>query len=176
MASLETRISDYLSRHPRSSARQIAAAINENKSTVNAALYAGRNTLFSTAGTAPPLWIAYSPATDDGLKYQDCEGRGLPGVMGYKTGATGDGAYKRRQILVRIMEKPLPRINSKAYMDEWGTIMSAKRLTRLVDHLAVQHNTRPMGRFKDSHREWVADIEYLLERCASLGVTRPYLK
>ena len=176
MASLETRISDYLSRHPKSSARQIAAAINENKSYVNAALYAGRNTLFSAAGTAPPLWIAYSQATDDGLTYQNCEGRGLPGVMGYKTGATGDGAYKRRQILVRIMEKPLPRINSKAYMDEWGDYLSAERLTRLLDHLAVQHNTRPMGQFKDSHREWVADIDYLLERYASLGVPRPYLK
>jgi len=42
--------------------------------------------------------------------------------MGYKTGATGDGAYKRRSILMRIMEKPLPRINSQQYMAEWGEI------------------------------------------------------
>jgi len=76
VASLEARISDYLVRQPKSSARQIAAAINEKKSDVNAALYAGRNTLFSAAGTAPPLWSAYSQATDDGLRYQDCEGRG----------------------------------------------------------------------------------------------------
>ncbi|NVK30206.1 MAG: hypothetical protein HWE20_04340 [Gammaproteobacteria bacterium] len=176
MTELETKIFKFLLSHPNSEAKQIAAEVGEVKALVNLALYSASERLFKKTEGTPPRWIAMNPSQSDRLDYKDCQGRGLPGVMGYKTGATGDGSYKRRSILMHIMEKPLPRINSQQYMAEWGEIMSPVRLERLVNHLAVQHNTRPAGQFIDSHREWIADIDFLLERYESLGVNRPTLR
>jgi len=176
MTELETKISRFLFLHPNSAAKQIASEIGEPKALVNSALYSANERLYKKTEGTPPRWVAINPLQSDRLDYTDCEGRGLPGVMGYKTGATGDGAYKRRSILMRIMEKPLPRINSQQYMAEWGEILSPERLERLVNHLAVQHNTRPAGQFIDSHREWIADIDFLLDRYSSLGIKRPTLR
>ena len=122
MTELETKISRFLFLHPNSAAKQIASEIGEPKALVNSALYSANERLYKKTEGTPPRWVAINPLQSDRLDYTDCEGRGLPGVMGYKTGATGDGAYKRRSILMRIMEKPLPRINSQQYMAEWGEI------------------------------------------------------
>lgn len=56
-------IKDFLSRNPRSSAKQIAKAIALDKSKVNSILYANKGAFFAQHETSPPTWSLFQSAT-----------------------------------------------------------------------------------------------------------------
>lgn len=57
---LRDSIKDFLRVNPRSSARQIAKSIANEKTNINSILYAGKGVLFTKHDTSPPTWSLFA--------------------------------------------------------------------------------------------------------------------
>lgn len=148
--------------HPHSTAKEIAKRLLEEKTKINSkCLYAYEGMYFKKSDTAEYGWLAIEK-TCEIIQVGD---QGIPGYMGYKVGATGDGRSKRWKVLDRIMGGKLPNINSVEYMAKWGEPHSQERLHRLANHIAYFRNTHrdrhDADRFNDAIREWTDDLKYL---------------
>jgi hypothetical protein len=89
---------------------------------------------------------------------------GILGFMGYRVGQSGHTDRRRRELLDDVFTLTLPRINSEAYMAEWGAPSSAGRLKKIAYSLATfAKNAKRQGRpsMVESIKDWEADLAYL---------------
>lgn len=90
--------------------------------------------------------------------------QGLLGFMGYRVGISGLGASRRQGLLDFVYTNDLPSVNSRAYMDEWGTPRSGVRLKKMADAIATFARNFKRGRsekYTVAISEWEADLGYL---------------
>ena len=84
--------------------------------------------------------------------------------MGYKVGSSGiKDAARRREVLKRTFQNELPNVNSRAYMEEWGSPNSSKRLQKIANSIAAFCS---LNKRKDSPSElaishWEEDLNWL---------------
>jgi Adenosine deaminase z-alpha domain len=159
---LKQKIKKFLQKHPRSPASVIARNIDVTKKHVNPILYKDSDD-FVCEGNDLPLWSLVTPEVKKPREnyIQGSAGEGLPGYLGYKAGVHGLSRYKRRELLDRIMTRPLPDFVSAEYMEAWGDINSQERVVRLADHLAYFRNTRYGKVFAQARQDWSDDLDYL---------------
>lgn len=89
-------------------------------------------------------------------------------ALGYKVGETSWLSRKQRQEILRdaFEMQDLPRVESDAYMEKWGSARSHQRLWRIAYHLAMQLNG-PVGRDwrkPQTRSDWLEDLEWLYEK------------
>lgn len=82
--------------------------------------------------------------------------------LGYQVGAKGLNVYQRRRILNDAYRGNLPQVADPAYMAEWGSRRTRRRLWRIAHHLAMliraNHNK---SNFSMALDEWSADLDWL---------------
>jgi hypothetical protein len=89
---------------------------------------------------------------------------GLLRYMDYKVGVNGYVKRDRLEILERVYEETLPKVNSPAYMAEWGRPSSSQRLQKMADSIASfvrnakRHSYNDMSMAID---EWESDLAHL---------------
>lgn len=89
---------------------------------------------------------------------------GILSFMGYKVGSSGLPVEIRQQLLSEIFSGHLPLLNSKEYMNEWGSKKSSRRLRKMAESIAafVRNAKRRRGaRLKNAVIDWETDLEYL---------------
>lgn len=97
---------------------------------------------------------------DTQFQYQ----QGLLGFVGYRVGAYGVAASQRQELLGAIYEGPLPSVNSRAYMDEWGAPRTATRLRKLsyaIATFARNAKRRDRVHLATAITQWEEDLDYL---------------
>ena len=89
---------------------------------------------------------------------------GLLRRCGYRVGANGLPEHQRRWILDDIYLRPLPSMENRAYLCEWGEPQTAQRLRKLANTIAAftrnakHRNTR---NFETAIAHWESDLAYL---------------
>lgn len=89
---------------------------------------------------------------------------GMLGFVGYRVGASGVAADQRADLLDSVYAKALPPLNSKAYMESWGTPGTAARLSKLAGSLAAfarNAKRQQRNRLATAIAEWEVDLAYL---------------
>lgn len=89
---------------------------------------------------------------------------GLLRYMDYKVGINGYVEQDRREILERIFQETLPKVNSPAYMAEWGRPSSSNRLQKMADSIASFVRNAKRQSYNDMSMaidEWESDLAYL---------------
>ena len=109
-----------------------------------------------------------APAAKYGFKgnaffYKD----GLLSYVGYKVGNDGVRTVVRRNILDCVFHNVLPNVESKDYMEEWGSRKSSSRLKKLAESIAAF--TRNAKRNNDvdysqAIKDWQDDLDYLYHK------------
>jgi hypothetical protein len=97
---------------------------------------------------------------DSYFQYQ----QGLLGFIGYRVGASGVGATQRQDLLDSVYLGPLPLLNSKDYMAEWGHPSTGNRLKKIAESIAAfarNAKRRDDQRMSTAIAEWEADLNYL---------------
>jgi hypothetical protein len=92
---------------------------------------------------------------------------GMLSHLEYRVGSSGHLAKERRQILDDIYLGSLPNVNSREYMEEWGTPKTAKRLKKLAETLAALTRTAKRKVEHDTStavEDWEADLQYLKKK------------
>lgn len=62
---------------------------------------------------------------------------GLLRFMGYTVGTNGIGQHRRKEILDAAFNSILPNVNTRNYMEEWGSPDTAKRLRKIAESIAA---------------------------------------
>jgi hypothetical protein len=98
----------------------------------------------------------------------DFEPIGMLSHFGYRVGKNGISETTRRSILERIFfERSLPKINSAAYVEEWGQAKTGKRLRKMAESIAAfcrnakRRNSADMAESVDG---WQRDLAWLKEQ------------
>lgn len=90
--------------------------------------------------------------------------QGLLGFVGYRVGACGVGPAQRQDLLDSVYLGPLPLLNSKEYMAEWGHPSTGSRLKKMAESIAAfarNAKRRDEQRMSAAIAEWEADLNYL---------------
>jgi hypothetical protein len=84
-------------------------------------------------------------------------------LMGYHVGRYSKlTTRERRHILKRAYEGPLKPVPDKAYMQQWGTPRTERRLWRMAHHIAFLANSQGRARNKKlAGTEWVQDLQWM---------------
>ena len=93
--------------------------------------------------------------------------QGLLRFLGYRVGASGVGALQRQELLRSVYNGPLPSLNSKEYMEEWGKPTTGGRLRKIAESIAAfvrNAKRRDARRLSIAITEWEADLAYLKSR------------
>lgn len=163
---IAAKIAQFLLRNPGSNARQIAAGIASDKTTVNRILYKASDRFEQRDEKSPPQWylIAGRDMEPEITYAQLGEGVGMLQHLGYKVGHSGMAAYQREEKLSRVMERPLPPIHDAEYMERWGEPLSKIRLGMLIRSLEAFKNTKSSKSYNQAVSEWQSDVEFLAEK------------
>lgn len=90
--------------------------------------------------------------------------QGLLGFVGYRVGASGVSAPQREDLLDSVYANPLPPLNSREYMAEWGAPSTGVRLRKMAESIAAftrNAKRRNARRLWTAISEWEADLAYL---------------
>lgn len=155
------KIYSHVLLNPGCTAREISQKVLLSKSEVNKILHGRKEIFYIEQGSSPPKWRAFKKQAD---RYAVVpEAMGMLQYLKYKTGHSGHLKYKRHVILSRVMERPLPAIKSKEYMEQWGEPMSRVRFEMLIRSLNAFKNTRQDPKYGEAIRDWEEDLKFLRE-------------
>jgi hypothetical protein len=82
--------------------------------------------------------------------------------LGYRVGKDGEPTTKRREILRKAFEGPLPNVGNAQYMATWGDPKTWKRETRIwanIRQYCANENKKQNGS-KDAIKDWEEDLEW----------------
>ena len=86
-------------------------------------------------------------------------------TMGYRVGDTqGIRKEYRRNIMIDVLTKPLPFVESPSYMHEWGEERSIKRYNKLKNFLSGEINSPLQRNNYRAISEWEEDLNWLLKQ------------
>lgn len=104
-------------------------------------------------------------AESEGLDTDDWPKVGMLRHAGYHVGQSAPRPEARRAVLRRLLHEPLPNVQDRAYMAEWGLPRSAQRLRKLADCLAaLARNARRKEGYELAVRHWEADLAHVKQR------------
>lgn len=109
-------------------------------------------------------WPSTNAQGGDGmLSGSRWEKEGLLAYLGYHVGDSGESMGHRRSILDSAYENPLPELNDRSYMAEWGDPNTAARLQKIARSIAAfcRNQKRKSGTSHSSVGDWEADLAYL---------------
>ncbi|PZO34899.1 MAG: hypothetical protein DCF17_19810 [Shackletoniella antarctica] len=107
--------------------------------------------------------IGLQNLSSDAFKY----GEGLLRQCGYKVGMNGLSQRERSEILDAVFLCPLPKIEDRAYLEQWGNPKTSRRLQKMAESIAAftrnarRHNSKD---FSKAIQDWEADLVYLKEK------------
>ena len=108
------------------------------------------------------------PALGDGeLSDKNWPQVGLLKHMGYSVAENGPGKAARRNILHKVFTGPLPNVQEKGYMEQWGGDGSLKRMYKMAWSIATFANNRIRSKYgeRDSATDnWVEDLAWLRKK------------
>ena len=89
---------------------------------------------------------------------------GIMSIMGYRVGDTQGIRKKYRiKIMIDVLTKPLPFVDSPSYMQEWGEPETKKRYNKLKNFLIGEINNPLQRNNYRAISEWKEDLEWLLK-------------
>lgn len=91
---------------------------------------------------------------------------GILQAVGYRVGDKGLFNNERQKILSRVYEQELPLVESRMYMDEWGSPKSSKRLHKLAYTIAafVRNAKRKKTDMRRAINQWESDLSWLRDK------------
>jgi hypothetical protein len=104
-------------------------------------------------------------SSSEGLDTEEWPDEGVLQHMGYKVGKEAEEAGVRRKVLRRIIEEPLPNVNHREYMQQWGQPGSELRLRKLAGVIAAQsRNCEGRKGYELAVAHWRADLSHIRSR------------
>ncbi len=114
------------------------------------------------------VWPETTIIPGDGLGELDNQDKwpdmGLLKYMGYQVGYNGKDKISRTEILTNVFHSShLPKVQSRAYMEEWGDAASSQRLHKIANSIAsFAKNAKKRSKPPElAIEEWEEDLEWL---------------